>query len=127
EVTARRLVAGGLRVAVAEAGLGGALCASLDSGPLAGGLVLPIDPTIETAESAKAAAQSLAHRARETFPAPIGLGGCLAQIDSHHLRIAVAVITETGERIIAEEHATERADGPRRAVLLAASILRATG
>jgi len=123
-VTARRLLAKGLRVAAAEAGLGGALCASLDPGPLAGGLVLPIDATIGTEEGAKATARSLAHRARENFPTPIGLGGCLALIDAHHLLIAVAVVTETGERVIAEEHATEQADGPRRAVLLASGMLR---
>lgn len=124
EVTARRLLADGLRVAVAEAGLGGALCASLDAGPLAGGLVLPVDTTIGTEESAKAAARSLAHRAREAFPAAIGVGGSLVLIDAHHLLIAVAVLTDTGEQVTVEEHATERADGPRRAVLLAAGMLR---
>lgn len=124
EVTARRLLSAGLRVAVAEAGLSGALCASLDIGPLAGGLVLPMDSVMGTEASAEAMALSLAHRARGTFPAPVGVGGCLVPIDAHHLVIAVAVLTDSGERVVVEEHTTERADGPRRAVLSAAALLR---
>ncbi|HVA90623.1 MAG TPA: CinA family nicotinamide mononucleotide deamidase-related protein [Chloroflexota bacterium] len=123
EVTARRLLSQGLQVAVAESGLGGALCASVAEGLLAGGLVLPGDSTTLTEEDAQAAALSLAQRARKTFSAPVGLGGCLVEIDAVHLRIAVSVATEAGERVAVEEHATERADGPRRAVLLAARML----
>ena len=114
----------GLRVGVAEAGLGGALCAAVTGDALAGGLVLPPDSGIGDQEAAAAAARTLAHRARQTFDVPFALGVCATATEANRLLIAAAVLTSQGETARAEEHATGLADGPRRAVLLTLQMVR---
>lgn len=120
--TARLLVAHGRRVAVAEAGMDGALCALLGSAALAGGLVLPAQET--TAESAEAAAGALARRAQEAFDAPIGVGALLVRTGEGRQRAAAALILDGREAHQYEDHRADPTDAPRRAALMALRLLR---
>lgn len=120
----QRLVAGGRKIAVAESGLAGALCAALAGEGLAGGLVLPVDPAGTDSERAREAALVLAQRASDTFAAPVALGVQATPLDKRRLLIAAAVLIDGQKHVEVEEHAAMAPDGARRAILLAMRLLR---
>ncbi len=124
DATTRRLRDRDLRVALAEAGLDGALCVALAGDTLAGGLVLPPNPEIADRDGATEAARTLARRAKTMFNAPIALGACVAPLGTHRLLIAAAALTGNEEKAVVEEHATSQSDGARRATLLTLQVLR---
>jgi nicotinamide-nucleotide amidase len=124
DAVARLLLNRKVKVGVAEAGLGGALCAALSGESLVGGLVLPPISGIGDREGAAEAARRLAERARQTFGAELALGVCLAALDRTRLLIAMAIGVRDAETVVVEEHAAGIADGPRRAVLLTMQRLR---
>ncbi|HWE61745.1 MAG TPA: CinA family nicotinamide mononucleotide deamidase-related protein [Chloroflexota bacterium] len=124
EATARLLEERHEQLAVAEAGLGGALCHTLGMTALQGGLVLPGPPIAEA--EAEATALDLARRARQTFGTRLAVGALIVQAADQRQRAAAAVLRDGYELIQQEDHRTDPRDAPRRAVLLALRLIRET-
>ncbi len=124
DAVARLIRQRNLTLGIAEAGIGGTLCASLTGDTLVGGLVLPSISGFTDREGAAEAVRALADRARRIFAADLSLGVCVVALDTDRLLIAVAMIVRDQETVTVEEHAAGIADGPRRAVLLTMQRLR---
>lgn len=117
----RLLVERGVHLGVAEAGMGGILCGALNAG-LRGGLVLPAGQIDDA--PAEESARALAERARATFGADDALGACVRRVEGDLVWIAAAARLGDRWTARAEEHRTDPADAPRRAMLLAMQVVR---
>jgi nicotinamide-nucleotide amidase len=121
--TARLLERLGVRLAVGEAGLGGALCGAFAPETLIGGIVLPAEPGNDQ-RGAEVQARALASRAAGVFDAGDALGVC-AVLGGGDLMWLAAALTHRGSwRVRSEEHRTDPADAPRRAMLLGLQLVR---
>jgi hypothetical protein len=120
--TARLLAEEGRRPALAEAGLGGALCRALGTAGTAGGLMVPLEG--ELRDDLERGARALAERARTTFQAESALGAVLVEREAGTQEVVVALVTQDAVRVERETYRTEGGDAIRRAVLLALRMLR---